>query len=189
MFILAAAFLGSEIRERGWGFFRRSDYGVSSDVWRKKGGAWELVVGPVGREYFWMTGRYMVFIDNKADNLLFPVAYPDPLRCDIIPMSIRPPQQPIIDSLLLLTPAGRRILHPLQAKHWPFRDTKIPSHPPQTHNPESPHTVIHQLFLPPFSIHFFFLPSVLATLLIVLFLTAYRGYRLPYNSRATTAHK
>lgn len=118
---LAAAILGSKIRQRGWGIFRRSDYGVSSDVWRKKGGAWELVVGPVWREYFWLTGRYMVFIDNKADNL-FPVAYPDPLRCDIIPLSIRPPQQPIIDSLLLLTPAGRRILHLLQAKHWPFRD-------------------------------------------------------------------
>lgn len=67
---LAADFLGPEIRERGWGFFRNSDYGVSSDVWWKKGGTWEPRRRHVWREYFWQTVMgYIVFIDNEADNL------------------------------------------------------------------------------------------------------------------------
>lgn len=85
---MVVVFLGLEIREWGWGFFWRSDYGVFLDVWWKKGGVWEFVVGFVGWEYFWMIGWYMVFIDNKVDNLLFFVVYFDLFRCDIIFMSI-----------------------------------------------------------------------------------------------------
>lgn len=62
---------------------------------------------------------YIVFIDNKADNL-FPVAYSDPLRCDMTPLSIRPPKQPIIDFIINIGRAADPP-SPSQAKHT-FRD-------------------------------------------------------------------
>lgn len=117
---LAADFLGPEIRERGWGFFRNSDYGVSSDVWWKKGGTWEPRRRHVWREYFWQTVWGILFLSITRLITYFPVAYPDPLRCDMIPLSIRPPKQPIIDFIINI---GRAAVppSPSQAKHT-FRD-------------------------------------------------------------------
>lgn len=112
------------------GFFRSSDYGVSSDVWWKKGGTWEPRRRHVWREYFWQTVWGILFLSITRLITYFPVAYPDPLRCDMIPLSIRPPKLPIIDFIINI---GRAADPPSPSQENTLSGTssKIPSHVPQ----------------------------------------------------------